>query len=105
VADPGYPIEDFPGWPQAIFVYDAMTGALVDTVSIRGFNPGPHEEPPVAQDIRFLPDGSKAYVNCGSIFKGNQPILVINTHTRHIDRLIYDDFRNLAFTIDIAPRP
>jgi hypothetical protein len=73
---------------------------------MRGFNPDPHGEQLVAQGIRFLPDGFKAYVNCGDIINiGSQPILVINTRTRHVDRLIYDDFRHLAFTIEIAPRP
>jgi len=104
VTDPGYPIEDFPVWPQTIFIYDAVTGALVDTVSLRGLHPNPYDAL-AAQDIRFLPDGSKAYVNCGSGFKGLQPILVINTHTRYVDRLIYNGFQNTAETIDIAPRP
>jgi hypothetical protein len=58
-----------------------------------------------AQDIRFVPDGFKAYINCGSFFKGSQPILVINTQTRHVDRLIFDGFQDQAMMIGVAPRP
>jgi hypothetical protein len=75
----------------------------VDTVSTRDISPIPYL-PIAARDIRFLPDGSKAYVSSGSIFKGSQPILVINPATRRVERLIFDDFKELIWTIDIAPR-
>jgi hypothetical protein len=100
--DPFY--EDFPSWPQGIFIFDAITGTLVDTVATRGISPDPYY-PIAAREIRILPDGSKAYVKCGSIFKGLQPILVINTATRRVERLIFGDFKDLIFMIDIAPRP
>ena len=104
VTDPGYPIEDSPGWPQTIFIFDAVAGTLLDTVSIRNISPS-SAEPLAAQDIRFVPDGSKAYVNCGSFFKGNQPILVISTRTRRVDRLIFGGFEDRAVMIDIAQYP
>jgi DNA-binding beta-propeller fold protein YncE len=104
VTDPGLETDEFPSWPQIIFVFDALGGGLLDSVSIRGISPNP-ARPLAAQDIRFVPDGSKAYVNCGSFAKGLQPILVINTRTRHVDRLIFGGFQDLARWIDIAPRP
>jgi len=102
--DPGYPIEDSPGLPQTIFIFDAYTGILIDTVSTRGISPEPYW-PIAAREIRIPPDGSKAYVSCGDFFTGPQPILVISTATRHIERLIFGDFETAAWWIDIAPRP
>jgi DNA-binding beta-propeller fold protein YncE len=100
--DPSY--GDLPSWPQAISIFDAITGTLVDTVSTFGIDPNPYKAL-APREIRILPDGSKTYVSCGDIFKGTQPVLVINTTTRRIERLIFGDFKTPAWWIDVAPRP
>jgi len=104
VTEPGHPLYNPPIEVQAIFIFDAITGTLVDTISTRGIDPNPLRALS-PQDIRFVPDGSKAYVNCGTSQKTGQPILVISTGTRRIERSLFGEYNNFAVMIDIAPEP
>jgi len=82
----------------SIYVYDAFTGMLKDSVSVYypGFN-----RTLMPWNIRFLPNSEKVYINC----VGLQPILAINTRTKKVERLIFPDFNRWALEIDLAPQP
>jgi hypothetical protein len=107
------------GWPPYIFILDALSGVPLDSIDMRGFYPDVvpnHQyrsfEP---QDIRFLPTGEKAYVNCSQYVNGHlQPLLVIDTQTREVIKLLFDeitwhgnryDFTYLVESIDLGPKP
>lgn len=104
VTSPGPAHGDSPN--TSIYIHNAVTGMVIDSVPLTGFREHP-ELSLAANEIRFLPSGDKAYVNCGSYFmpKGPQPILVIDVQRREVIKLIYEDFRDLAMAIDVAPRP
>jgi WD40 repeat protein len=100
ITDPGSGFES-PIFPGLILIFDAATGTVLDTITTVGYPPRP-TQPLYVQDIRFTPTGEKAYVNC---IKWGTPILVIDTQTRQITKLIFGGSRNMAGWIDVAPVP
>lgn len=96
-----------PAWPTAVFVFDAASGIVTDSISLRALRPG-STVPLIARDIRFLPDGSKAYISGGTNTApslGRQPLLVVDAQSKEVIDLIYPDFDHLAMFIDIGPKP
>jgi len=100
ITDPGSNLAS-PIFPGLIVIFDAMAGTVLDTITTTGYPPRP-TQPLFVLDIRFTPTGEKAYVNCR---KWGTPILVIDTRTRQITKLIFGDSRNMAGWIDVAPVP
>lgn len=100
VTDPGPPPLFGDAWPGHILVLNATTGAVLDTIHARGLD---DEFPDIrwrVDDIQFVPERTKAYVNC--MFRG--PILVINTKTREITKHLLHDEGRSADAIIALPR-
>lgn len=99
VTDPGYtPIFGEPIWPGQVLVLSAATGAVIDTIPTLGLDDDPNIRWWV-DDVQFVPGLNKAYVNC----KG-RPILVIDTKTKEVTRMIFGDSGRSAFSIAVVPR-
>jgi hypothetical protein len=93
------PLFTVPIYPGHVVVFDAITGSPLDTIRTDGLGPGPNDGLAVL-DIKFVPSGEKAYVNC---FHGG-PVLVINARTHTIEKLILPD-GGTPNAIDVAPAP
>lgn len=104
VSDPGYlPIFHEPIWPGQILVFDASTGAVLDTIPTLGLDPNPSVRWEV-NDIHFVPGMNKAYVNCRPYYGQSRPILVIDTKTKKVTGMIFGDSGRSAFSIAVVPR-
>ena len=88
----------------SIFILDAMTGAIKDSIPTRGLRPS-SDTPLFVRDLRFTPDGTKAYVNCGTSPNQAEPIIVIDVASREVAKLLFDDYARWAAEIEIAPHP
>jgi len=89
-------------WRQYISIVDASSGARIDTISVHKDDLGwPRAVAP--RDIRFLPDGKKAYVRCGEPGTGGQPLLAIDAHSLGVHMILYDESQT-PNGIDIAPQ-
>lgn len=82
VTDPGPPPTFGEAWPGHVLILNATTGAILDTIHTRGLDENHPDIRWRVDDIQFVPDQNKAYVNC--MFRG--PILVINTKTKEITK-------------------
>lgn len=100
ITDPGPPPTFGEAWPGHVLVLDAKTGAILDTIPTFGLD---EEFPEIrwrVDDIRFVPGGHKAYVNC--MFRG--PILVIDTRSKEITNFLLKAPKRSADGIVVLPR-
>jgi len=95
-----------PNWRWGIFVRDAFTGDLVDSVSTGGLYPDtiPYSSDRYLdpQDIQFERTGEKVYVSCGA-GSDREPIMVIDRASKDVIGLIFADFLDRVLAIDVAP--
>jgi hypothetical protein len=102
VTDPGSPDPRSPAGPGHILIFDAASGVAIDTILTDGLDPI-NNWPLWVNEIRFHPQGRKAYISCGVLRRGGGPILVIDVRERRILDLIYGDFVHLPVSIEISP--
>lgn len=88
-----------PDHKPSVHVYDAVTGVLKDTVSLSWSEPG-FAGILRPWSIRFLPNSDKVYINS---VRG--PILVVNSRTKKLYKLIFSESGRFTEDIDLAPRP
>jgi len=88
-----------------VLILAAQTGAPLDTIPTVGLNPDrPESEPLALNTIEFLPDGLKAYINSAwPLWPG--PIVVIDTQTREVVKILYGEYRRFPISISLAPVP
>lgn len=82
-------------------VYDAFTGSLIDSVVLSG-SYADSSRTLAPWSVRFVPGSEKVYINSVA---GGQPMLVVNSRTKEIERVIFPEFDKWVEEIDIAPRP
>jgi hypothetical protein len=92
-------------WPESIHIVDAHTGVLLDTISISPDVLG-REQPVAGMEIRFLPDGSKAYISgsCSALYEGH-PLLVVDVRRREIIKMLFENDNRRPGYMDLAPVP
>lgn len=103
VTDPGhYALFGARVRPGHILVLNATSGAVLDTIPTRGLDPDTSLMWWV-DDIQFVPGQSKAYVNTLKWNIKETPILVIDTETRMVEKLLFGDFSRSASSIAVVP--
>lgn len=77
-----------PPWPISVHILDAFSGTLIDTVDLSPENLG-WPGPTAPTQIRFVPNEPKAYVSCGTWFTGAEPVVVVNTESHEIEKILF----------------
>ncbi len=90
--------------PGAFFVFDAHSGTLLQAISTYGYRDNPYS-PLSTTDAIFSPTGEKAYVAAGGQ-EGRQgaSLLVVDTKTRNITKIISSDLSRIPRNLRIVPK-
>lgn len=87
-----------------IYIHDPMTGEVIDTVSLRGLLETQQTYPAI-QDLKFSPDGTKAYAATGDEFhlQESGPVLVISVAARQVIGALLSGKGHYPHFLDIGP--
>jgi DNA-binding beta-propeller fold protein YncE len=86
---------------ESISVHDAEDGTLLAVIDLSDYG-GTGRSPVAPTHIRFVPDGSKAYVTSSY---APAPLLVIDTKERSVKKAFFADGRRYPTSLDIGPAP
>lgn len=98
-----------PGWSYGgtecgtLFILDANTGDYLHGISLYGFYEDSYL-PLQAWTIAITPTGDKAYVGTGGLMMGSGSLLVVDTKTREVTKLIWPDLRHFSYQVVIGPK-
>jgi hypothetical protein len=98
---PGYPEPIY--IPGTIFIYNADDGSYQGGISLCGYTE--YQEIPLhANAIAFTPTGDRAYVATGNLWHNDGTVLVVDTRTRQIIKLVQPELGHYHWKIVIGPK-
>jgi DNA-binding beta-propeller fold protein YncE len=89
-------------WPEWVHVLDARSGTVIDSIDVRSSTIG-WPRPVSPTEIRFSPEGDKAYIACGTGFTGTQPLLIVDKTSHDVSKVVFADFGRIPRRIAIGP--